>query len=313
MNPFSVVVCTYNSDWDKTRRTLYSILSQKDIDVQIVIADDGSSVNNFDKIRSYFLSLNFTNYRLVENIQNQGTVKNILSAIPFCTGEFVKGISPGDLFYNDSSLRNAYDFMCVNSDVSIFFGGACWYNNDAGSPVLLKRHAPRIVKPYKKKQFEKNRKRYLLCTDFILGASLIYKTDILRRYLNEISPFVKYAEDLLLFPAFAKSEKIILISSMDYLLWYEHGHGISTSNSQKWHDILVTEKKACYQYLEKQGFISKKIYDFVYCSPTFKRILFLLVNPDMYIYYWLWRFHIEDGWYRNKRAEICFLNRWLRS
>ena len=40
----SVVVVTYNSIWDKLRQTLESILTQDDIRMQIIVADDGSDV-----------------------------------------------------------------------------------------------------------------------------------------------------------------------------------------------------------------------------------------------------------------------------
>ena len=38
----SVVIVTYNSKWESIRMTILSILKQKNISMQIVIADDGS-------------------------------------------------------------------------------------------------------------------------------------------------------------------------------------------------------------------------------------------------------------------------------
>ena len=38
----SVIVVTYNSEWEKIKITLNSILRQKNISLQIIVADDGS-------------------------------------------------------------------------------------------------------------------------------------------------------------------------------------------------------------------------------------------------------------------------------
>ena len=68
---FSVLMLTYNSSWDKTRQTLYSVLVQKDVSFEIIIADDGSEENNFEKIRDYLAAWNFAAYSLVANERNQ--------------------------------------------------------------------------------------------------------------------------------------------------------------------------------------------------------------------------------------------------
>ena len=44
----SVVLVTYNSEWEKVRITLLSILKQKNVSMQIVIDDDGSE-KTYDK------------------------------------------------------------------------------------------------------------------------------------------------------------------------------------------------------------------------------------------------------------------------
>ena len=101
---FSVLMLTYNSSWDKTRQTLYSVLVQKDVSFEIIIADDGSDENNFEKIREYLAAWDFTTYYLVANEQNQGIVRNFNSGLVLCKGEYIKPLSPGDFLYDENTL-----------------------------------------------------------------------------------------------------------------------------------------------------------------------------------------------------------------
>ena len=43
----SVIVCTYNANWEKTKNTLFSIIRQKNVIFEIIVTDDGSASNNF--------------------------------------------------------------------------------------------------------------------------------------------------------------------------------------------------------------------------------------------------------------------------
>ena len=47
----SVVVLTYNSAFDDIKQTILSIVKQKDITFELIIADDGSKENHFEKIK----------------------------------------------------------------------------------------------------------------------------------------------------------------------------------------------------------------------------------------------------------------------
>ena len=77
----SVVVVTYNPSWDKEKETLDSILKQKGISIEIIIADDGSKENNFSLVKEYFEKNEFNDYKLVFNPVNKGTVYNTYSGL----------------------------------------------------------------------------------------------------------------------------------------------------------------------------------------------------------------------------------------
>ena len=50
----SVVIVQYNPMWEKLKRTLNSVISQKKCDFEVIVADDGSKDTCFDKVISYF-------------------------------------------------------------------------------------------------------------------------------------------------------------------------------------------------------------------------------------------------------------------
>ena len=50
----AVVICTYNPTWEKLKQTLNSCIIQQGLKVQIIVTDDGSNNNYFDKTVMYF-------------------------------------------------------------------------------------------------------------------------------------------------------------------------------------------------------------------------------------------------------------------
>ena len=54
---------------------------------------------------------NFENYKMIKNPANIGTVNNYYQALLKVKGEYLYGISPGDMLYNKDALRNLYNFI----------------------------------------------------------------------------------------------------------------------------------------------------------------------------------------------------------
>lgn len=80
----TIVICTYNPRWDKLKKTLDACITQKNINFQIVITDDGSPNNLFEQVRIYFQNNQFEDYKLSALEKNKGTVCNVLN------GEYTK-------------------------------------------------------------------------------------------------------------------------------------------------------------------------------------------------------------------------------
>ena len=285
---FSVLCVTYNSDLRKTKETLLSIIQQKNVSFEIIIADDGSKQNNFEDIRNFFRNNNFKNYKLVENKENQGTVKNFISGLNNCSGQYVKPISPGDYFYSDFSLSNAYEFIKHNK-ASVYFGRTAYYSYENNQVSLFNNLAnPKDLRPYKKQKFNIIKRNYFARRDSLLGASVIYNTYTIKSYMKTLSQFVKYAEDYSIFLMLANNEKISYMdfnnSDENFFIWYESSSGISTQVNSKWHDILLNELKNTYKYLIDNKLLSQKYFDCIFSSSKITRFrLQIFLDPVYYL------------------------------
>ena len=57
MKDISVLVLIYNSKYEKIRPTLNSIVCQKNINYEIIFADDGSKEQHMDEIHDFFVKI----------------------------------------------------------------------------------------------------------------------------------------------------------------------------------------------------------------------------------------------------------------
>ena len=278
----TVVVCTFNADWEKIKKTLFSIIRQKEILYEILVADDGSINNNFDMIRKFFLEHEFYNYSLIANKDNKGTVLNILGAIEDAKGEYVKVISPGDYLYDEFTLRKFWNEI-EKSKKEVYFGKSIYYQRQADNLCFFEGVSPRDLNVYKKKKYKWIRRNYLVKRDYILGASFVIKTSIFLEYLKRISGLIKYAEDCSVICMVADGIYPVFID--EYILWYEYGTGISTSAQSKWAIILYNENKNIFDKLYEKKLINRFHYGMYYHENSVIRLLSrLLVYPMYFVF-----------------------------
>lgn len=244
----SVILVNYNPSWEKLKQSLCSVLLQKDINIEIIVTDDGSTENYFPEIEDLFAEFEFNNYVLFASEKNRGTCFNHYRALINARGKYTKEISPGDYLYNECTLSKFYAYAESHS-VDICFGNAIYYSNDDnGFKSYSVRTQPRNIKIYDKAYANpKVRKKaiilnYSVLNDFICGASYFYKTKMLVRYATRILGRVKYAED--------NSLRLMVLDEVDIyhydvdIVWYEYGSGISTQKSQKWSNLLNKDLQA---------------------------------------------------------------------
>lgn len=241
MVEISVILTTYNSPWTSIEKTLNSILKQKNINIEIIITDDGSRINYFDKIENLMSEYKFSKYLLLTAEKNEGTVKNQYKGVLKASGKYIKDISPGDALYDENTLNKWYHWMEENQ-IIVSFGSAVYYHiNKKNIYILEKHHNPIDMSCYHPRyQAGKARFNYMVGQDYALGAAFCTKTELMKKYLNLLIDRIIYLEDFMYVLMVANNIPIRYYP--DKVIWYEYGSGISTKNSSKWRKILDHEQ-----------------------------------------------------------------------
>lgn len=232
----SVIIVTYNSVWEKLELTLISSVRQKNISLQIIIADDGSESVYHKEIEQLMLKYKFYNYKIISKSVNQGTVLNIANGLKYADGFYTKTIAPGDYFYDELSLYKWCKFMKDNH-IKVSFGNAIFYRKFNLMEFIKIKGSP--VNKYLYHQNQKRNKifvDYIVANDTILGAAQMMETSLIKEYIQLISNKVIYAEDYMLRIMIFDGIKVCYYPSI--VIMYEYGTGISTSQNDKWKKIL---------------------------------------------------------------------------
>lgn len=226
----SVIVLTYFPDRDKLITTLKSVLMQKKVSYEILIADDGSDNFFQSDIEEIMRRYNFTDFKFVAHSKNQGTVINFYDAVKEAKGNVIKPISPGDYLYDEDTLSKVYSFMNEN-EADVAFGDLVYYSNENKFTVFDKKEpiCDELYFCYKNYNSKKIAKRLIKYSDSICGASLFYKSSVLREGLSKIVGTVIYAEDSITQMFALLGKKILKIN--DFVAFYEYGTGISTNKA----------------------------------------------------------------------------------
>ena len=231
----SVIMATYNPVWEKCVFTLDSVIGQKNVDLELVITDDGSENNLFDEIKSYLNSRNFHNYRLVSHDRNHGTVCNYFDGLSKACGQYVKLISPGDALFGETTLEKWLQFL-KEDGAEWSFAEAVYYMIVKNKRTPIKEaSAPRLIDCYLSNNEKQCRWNYVVLEDMPLGAAILCKRQKLLQYMEKLVGIVKFSEDTShtamvyddLLPAYYPTS----------VIFYEFGSGISTGD-QKWIHIF---------------------------------------------------------------------------
>lgn len=309
----SVLVLSYNSDIDKLYLTLKSIIKQKIDDFEIVVSDDGSKDNHEQELAEYFKQNDFSNYKLVMNEQNRGTVQNILSGLKACEGEYVKPISSGDCLYAEDTLARLYDFMKADS-LDYCHGLIRGYHRlEDGSIQYIPYSHPFDIEAYRKRDMDKITRNLVLYSDNTCGAGICYEKKFFIHYMNLISEVVKYEEDIFQVVAAVENRKVALFD--DYIVWYEIGLGVSTNKKSKIYDLLAKDVDGLYRKLydwHPENKYVKKRYKML---PLYniknlyvRTMLRFFVNPDAIRYLFSSYCQRFTGKHMNKAAAPGFLD-----
>lgn len=274
----SVIMATFNPVWNKCIFTLKSIIKQKNIKLELIVVDDGSSDALFDKYRYFFEVNNFSDFILIGHETNQGTVRNYYKGLQEASGKYIKLISPGDALYNENTLSDWVDRL-EESGRRWSFAESVYYSEINNSVKLIKgKAAPRLIECYKKDAFDVCRWNYVVLEDIPLGASILCDRLLFSEYLVEIIDKVIYAEDL--------TFMLIMYDGIrpyyypESCIIYEFGRGVSTSVEKKWQGLFRADLASAEHIITKmtsvddfQVKIKKSLLNMLSGSEKRKRII----------------------------------------
>ena len=238
----TVLVCSYNPRINALFFTLDSVINQKNINLEIIITDDGSKNSLALEIEDYFKRNNFSNWKMVCNKRNKGTVHNLYSGLLVSSGKYIKIISPGDALYGDNTLRKWLDFT-ISNNYSWTFSDALYYYGDITNMTIVSVDAhPNNIRPYVKKEKKSCIWNYVVWDDIATGATMLCKKDIQIFYTKKLLDKVIYAEDnmwrLMMF------DGIVGGYYPKNTMFYEYGTGISTRGSTIWDRRILDDWNA---------------------------------------------------------------------
>lgn len=273
----SIIIVLYNSDMIKAERTIKSAVSQKNIDFEIIVSDDGSKDNPKENIIAIFKKYNFTNYKININPQNVGTVKNILSALELSSGKYVYCISPGDMIYDDNTINCFFNFAEKNN-ASVCFGNYYDYRIVNDKTEILGRISTSVRTPFycEKKSFTMY-KLLIMFGEGILGPAFFRERNYALKYIGQVSKVSKYVED----------NTSVICSLVDNvpiyycdkrICWYECDTGISRNS--EWNSRIAKDFRETIEILVTQhprDIILKTAYKRIYSEENLGKLLYLLV------------------------------------
>ena len=228
----SVIVTVYNQDLRSILISLESVVRQRDVACEVVIADDHSEESYERELDAYFAMRAFSAYRYVRQPENLQTVGNLLAALDACEGRYVKELGSGDLLYDDHVLHDIVEHLDATG-ARVGFGAMRQYElTDGDAPRVCRFNAPHNARSYTGARGLGPQlfKRQVLRADWIPGPSQFYERELYRTLLGTLyrDYAVRFCEDFT--AALVLLEEDMAFFDRD-LVWYEFGVGISTSAS----------------------------------------------------------------------------------
>ena len=307
----SVIVLTYNVQWEKLKPTLESILMQEDVNCEIVMADDGSAVRYDERIRELCDARGFTRLVFSNCPCNGGTCKNLYEALKYASGRYVKPFSPGDMLYDARVLHDWAAYM-DRTACEVSFGDAVYYQfAEPHIRIIPVRNAPVQRQLFTGRPSRALFVDYLLTNDTILGAAVMMRAARMRADSARIVGRLKYAEDYMLRIAVFEKRDIRYFARR--VIWYEYGPGISTTQNEKWRVRLQQDFEACNAILVESGGIGRLDRKYVRylraagAHPKLRRIQKCLLCPDVI----LWRLRNRRGVCTPSDADAALPERML--
>lgn len=253
---FSVIIACYKSDVEDILFTIRTIEYQKMKDFEIVVTDDGSENNHFKEIKEFCIRNGYTNIKFLSHETNKGTVRNFLSALSECSGEYVKPISPGDGLFDEHTLNDIYLFMKTRN-IDACFGLLNSYTKTATGINFQEYPHPYDLEAYRTGNKNRILRNIVLYSDHVCGAAMFFKTERFKELLNQIQDNVVLVEDLVQAICAAEGKPLVIFD--EYAVWYQLGSGVSTQFHSPVRKRMKLDSTLFYEYVMEQFSANKYV------------------------------------------------------
>ncbi len=125
----SVIMATYNHA-NFVKQAIESVLSQKNVDFEFLIADDGSQ----DTTRDVVSTVIDSRIKFFPNTENRGACIVTNELIERSSGEFIALINSDDYWTSSDKLSYQVEIMRTNPDIGACFGRAKFVDKE-GNPI----------------------------------------------------------------------------------------------------------------------------------------------------------------------------------
>lgn len=225
---FSVIIASYQSSFKNILLSIDSVLQQNFKSVEIVICDDASCNNFFTEIEAYFKERNFEKYQLIAQKENQGTVKNFISALEKANGKYIKSLGAGDMLYDSNSIKIMHDFLTEKECPFAF--GLCqkfnWKDGAINKGSVLKAPA-KLGLYYHTDLVSKwlQKMNIAACGEVIYGISMFGRRDGFLYYISQLKDISRLTEDIFQLLVYLDGGQFVYLN--EKIAWYEYGTGTS--------------------------------------------------------------------------------------
>lgn len=250
----SVCVACYNHQ-NYVADFLESLLDQTYSNIEVIIADDCSSDNSVNIIKSYLpkLEKKFTNVILKVNKKNLGITHNSNNLMKAATGKYYKSMASDDVFYPEA-IAKMVEFMEEHEECGLLLTNVLF----VGDSYKYKASGGVIGKGYKKSiknKLESEKLCYnLLDKNFIYAPGVMIRKSVIEKYGYYDESMI--VEDYEYWLRLSRRVKFGYID--EPLVYYRRGETsisyVSTKNGKKKMDSMISgaiQAKSKYIYMLK--------------------------------------------------------------
>ncbi len=253
----SVITLTYKN-FDGLLDTIASVLNQDWPEFEYIISDDGSGNFPKEKVMDFVeknKKKNITNFELILNENNCGTVKHLNNVLKKCHGEYIFDISSSDMFIDQhaiSRIMNAFE----SDKCDVIVASRVDYKNSKIIETCPHFYDWKNVKKLDTR--EKRLSAFFLTQhfDMFIAPNVIYKKSVIERN-DFFDENYKLLEDAPMIAKLLWNEKVSLRPDL-FCVLYECKNGVSARGSKN--RFLIDDLKR-YNLIEKEKyykFLDKK-------------------------------------------------------